>query len=45
MDCIEHYTELEQKYSKECDYKKVWAFRHTLGIAFVTFDNEQVAHR
>ena len=45
MDCIEYYGEKETQYTKECDYQKVWAFRHTLGIAFVTFENEQVAHK
>ena len=45
MDCIDYYGEKEAEYTKECDYQKVWAFRHTLGIAFVTFENEQVANK
>ena len=45
MDCIDYYGEKEADYTKECDYQKVWAFRHTLGIAFVTFENEQVANK
>lgn len=45
VDCIDYYNEKEQEFTLKCDDQKVKAFKHTLGIAFVTFENDQVARR
>ena len=45
MDAIDYYKAQELKYKEMVDDQKVKAFRDTLGIAFVTFENDHIAAR
>lgn len=45
VDAIDYYAQKEGKYREQVDTEKVKAFKETLGIAFVTFENSQIAAR
>ena len=45
VDAIDYYKAQERKYKELVDAEKVKAFRETLGIAFVTFENDHIAAR
>ncbi|CAH1793257.1 unnamed protein product [Owenia fusiformis] len=45
VDAIMYYTDEENKLREQCEQEKVNAFRDSLGIAFVTFDNDFMAAR
>ena len=45
VDAIDYYAEEEIRYRLKCDLEKVNAFRDTLGIAFVTLEDDAVAAR
>ena len=43
MDAIEYYKHEEEQYKEKYEQEKVIASSETLGIAFVTFEDDQVA--
>ena len=43
VDAIDYYSEEELKYRRQCEQEKVDAFQDALGIAFVSFENDNVA--
>ena len=43
VDAIDYYAEEEAKFRLKCEEEKVNAFTDTLGIAFVTFEDDAVA--
>lgn len=45
VDAVEYYSQEEASYRAKCEQEKVNAFRDTLGIAFVTFEDDHVASR
>ena len=45
VDAIEYYKNEEAKFGHLCEQEKVVAFQHTLGLAFVTFEDDTVAAR
>ena len=45
MDAIDYYSREELLYRNKCEREKVNAFQATLGIAFITFEDDQVASR
>ena len=45
VDAIDYYREEAIMYKHKCEEEKVVAFRNTLGIAFVTFEDAHVARR
>ncbi len=45
MDAIEYYSNEEMNFKEKCEAEKVNAFMDTLGIAFVTFEDDQIGHK
>ena len=45
VDAIEYYTEEEKLLQEECEKEKVTAYQDPLGMAFVTFQTDNMAER
>ena len=45
VDAIDHYTQEEAQYKEKYEQEKINAYQDKLGIAFVTFEDDQVAAR